>query len=313
MSEEMSALYHENPEIHKEISKSVKLSKNELSKWSKTNFDDFFKIYDKCKDDLCIYRDTEGKIEKKILDLRTYMSEYSNKNSFLYYYYITDITGTKKIISFAYIQQFLDTPSIFELSILCEDRNRYKYNGRSIGYELLDNIYDDFTKYRKVLLIEPAMESLQSYYSRWKIPSLKLMPYGYFVYFESCLTDDQIKALFYNDLIKVLKNLEEDDKIKAEQIISKKHWLTRKHLPLEEIKTELKKIIEGYNDSVKAQLTDSINNLQFVTLNQAKKYITENMSVPNKACKKRTSGGKTKKNDKQRNPKKRTRYNNRIK
>jgi hypothetical protein len=139
------------------------------------------------------------------------------------------------------------------------------------------------------------------------------MPYGYFVYFESCLTDEQIKALFYSDLKTVLTNLEEDDRSKAEQIISKKHWFTRKHLPLEKIKTELKKIIEGYDEGTKTQITDSIDSLQFVTLNQAKKYITDNMSVPNKACKKRTSGGKTKKNDKQRNPKKRTRSNIRIK
>jgi len=138
------------------------------------------------------------------------------------------------------------------------------------------------------------------------------MPYGYFVYFESCLTDEQIKSLFYSDLKRVLTNLEEGDKIKAEKIISKKHWFTRKHLPLEDIKTELKKIIEGYNESVKEQLTYSIDSLQFVTLNQAKKYVTENMNVPNEACKKRTSGGKTKKNHKHRNPKKRTRSNNRI-
>ena len=290
---------------------SVKLSKNDLSTWKEKDFSNFFKKYDKCQHDLCIDKDTK----QKNLDLHTYMSPHIFKPSFLYYYSITDENDSDEIIiSFAYLTDFLSAPDIFELSILCSHRKRYRYKERSIGHELLDQIYDDFTNDRNVLLIEPALPSLKDYYRAWKTPSLTLTPYGYFVYFKSCLTDEQIKILFYSDLIKVLTNLGDDDKIKAEQIISKKHWLTRKHLPLEEIKTKLKQIIEGYRDeNLKSQLTDSIDNLQFVTLNQAKKYITKNMTVPNKACKKRTSGGKTKKNDKQRNPEKRTRSNNRIK
>ena len=71
------------------------------------------------------------------------------------------------------------------------------------------------------------MPSLKDYYRAWKTPSLTLTPYGYFVYFKSCLTDEQIKILFYSDLIKVLTNLGDDDKIKAEQIKKKDEMLKK--------------------------------------------------------------------------------------
>jgi hypothetical protein len=200
------------------------------------------------------------------------------------YYFYFYLNG-EVIISIALIKLFRD--DMYELEKLCSHKTRYKYKDRSIGYYLLDEIYSDFAKDNKVLLIRPAMDSLVYYYTRWKVPSVNLRPLGYIIYSHSFLRDNQIETLFFRHILFIKENILPADKEEVEHLLSSGR-------PLEHVKKELIRIVERYEPHMKSQFVLNIRALEYVNLHQARHYIRQH-SVHRCTTGCTVSGGKTKK------------------
>lgn len=228
------------------------VKKYDISEWSDEDFINFTRIYTKNKGSLCI----NPKSNEQILDftkdidyLQTLKKRGLLKPTEYYFYFY--LNG-EVIISIALIKLFRD--DMYELEKLCSHKTRYKYKDRSIGYYLLDEIYSDFAKDNKVLLIRPAMDSLVYYYTRWKVPSVNLLPLGYIIYSHSFLRDNQIETLFFGDILFIKKNILPADKEEVEHLLSSGR-------PLEHVKKELIRIVERYEPHMKSQFVLNIRAL----------------------------------------------------
>ena len=262
------------------------LKKYDISEWSDEDFINFTSIYTKNNDSLCI----NPKSNEQILDFMNdidYLQTLKKRGllkptKYYFYFYINE----EVIISIALINLFRN--DMYELEKLCSHKTRYKYKDRSIGYYLLDELYSDFAKDNKVLLIRPAMDSLVYYYTRWKVPSVNLRPLGFLIYSHSFLRDNQIETLFFGHILFIKENILPADKEEVEHLFSSER-------PLEDVKKELIMIVERYEPHMKSQFVLNIRALEYVNLHQARDYIRQHISVHRCTTGCTVSGGKTKK------------------